>query len=405
MLLAAAVLRLVFVFLATPDEKDRDALFVGFNDERAHHNYVRYLAAHGRLSVQTVRITDPGAFERYEFEYYQPPLYYVLAVPFQLAGEALCQGCGLYAVRLFSLALSLALLALMYRFLRRSVAVPGAAEGITLFLALLLGQARFAAQVNNDNLLWLLALALFVVLFDDLERGGGRPRNWVVLGVLAGAGLLTKSSMLTVMAGPPVALLARRRDGRAWRSIGLYAGIALLVALPWWIRNRLVYGEWLATSVAVGEPRSDLGLGFLRELFGLHLQRAAFQFWSAFENTYPRPLQQWTIKLLAFAMLAILIVAARHWILRARRERAAWTRERPYFCGLLAAAAGNLAGLVWYAYRYGQGEIRMLFPCLACLAYLALAPLYATVPRRQRAKLTWVLAVCAALPWLGFIPT
>ncbi len=107
-------------------------------------------------------------------------------------------------------------------------------------------------------------------------------------------------------------------------------------------------------------------------------------------------------KLLGSAMLGMLLFAARHWI-RRMRDAGAWLLERPRFWGLIVACSGNLAGLLWYAYRYKQGEIRMLFPSLAGLAYLALAPLYADLPERQRRWFTTGLVVCAALPWIGFI--
>ncbi|MBD3239798.1 MAG: hypothetical protein GF331_04380, partial [Chitinivibrionales bacterium] len=75
----AVLVRLFFVF-ALPFGDEIGALGLeGLNDEPAHNNYVKYLAAHWRFPVQTQSVADPDALVRNEFEYYQPPLYYLIA--------------------------------------------------------------------------------------------------------------------------------------------------------------------------------------------------------------------------------------------------------------------------------------------------------------------------------------
>ena len=69
---------------------------------------------------------------------------------------------------------------------------------------------------------------------------------------------------------------------------------------------------------------------------------------------------------------------------------------------LVCEAGGGVVGFAYYALRYVQGEIRMLFPSLLGLAYLALVPLYRSLPPVHQRKLTWGLVVCALLPWIGF---
>src|SRR5512144_3415764 len=61
----------------------------GLNDEPAHFRYVEYVATRHALPVQTHRFEEPGAFGRADFEYHQPPLYYLLCAPLDsLAGPS-----------------------------------------------------------------------------------------------------------------------------------------------------------------------------------------------------------------------------------------------------------------------------------------------------------------------------
>lgn len=398
-LVAAFLLRLTFAVAVPPDDRDRDALFVGFNDEAAHTNYVRYLAENHRLPVQTARITDPDAFETDRFEFYQPPLYYVLAVPFLEAFEALRPGWGLYGVRLFSVLLAVINLALLAYLVRRFVGPEAAAVGSTLFLALLLGHARFSSLVSNDGLLWVLAAALFVVLFHAIEARGGGLRLWVVLGVITGLGLLTKTSFLTLMPGPLLAVVLYRRRRPGWLRGAVYLGISLALAAPWWIRNHWLYDDWLAVSVAVGEPNRRVDAAFLHHLWDVQLPLIPLHFWNGFGTTYGRPALQVAVLALLAASAVGFLVAAREWVRRLRLDGG----RAPFFWTVLASCLGNFAGYAYYGLRYSQSEIRLMFPSLAGLVYLVLVPLYEVTPPPHRTRLTAALAACALLPWVAFL--
>lgn len=361
LLVLAAALRLLLLVAVPPDESDREAFFVGFNDEPAHYNYVRYLAEHRRFPVQSASITDPDAFEADAFEYYQAPLYYLAALPFRAVARRLCEGCGLYGVRLLSVALSLLQIWLIHRFVVRFVRIPEAAVGIPLFFALLLGHARFSAQANNDALLWLVCLAFFYLLYAVVAAGGGTVRDWAGLGAVAGLGILAKTSFVTLLAAAPLALLIERRDRSAVGRISAYVGGSLLLAGPWLARNKLVYGEWLATSVGVGEGRTAVDAGFLSRVWNHHLAMLPFQFWSGFENTYSRAAQQNVMKLLLVLSLVAGAVATRYW-LRRFKSRDWEPGERAFGWAVVVASAGNLAGFVIYGFRYSQTEVRLLFP-------------------------------------------
>jgi 4-amino-4-deoxy-L-arabinose transferase-like glycosyltransferase len=204
------------------------------------------------------------------YEFHQPPLYYLLAVPvFLLFGGALLP------LRLFSVALGAVLVVLAARIVDRALAgiAPGTRRarslGTAAFVALLPQHVAMLSGVNNDALAEVLLAALLFTLLpagepeERVARGERAIANaparsslasfpyssWAPAGVLLGLGLWTKAT--DYMGVGLVALAAalaywqaggtlRRRA--AWRGGVRALAIAAIIALPWWLRNIAVYG-------------------------------------------------------------------------------------------------------------------------------------------------------------------
>lgn len=101
-----------------------------------------------------------------------------------------------------------------------------------------------------DLLFWLAALHVTVRIID-----GGRPRLWVWLGLIVGAGLQNKSSLLFFCLGLAIGLLATR-ERRALRTPWLAAGIGLagsliLPNLLWQAAHGWPTLEWMANARAM----------------------------------------------------------------------------------------------------------------------------------------------------------
>jgi hypothetical protein len=208
-------------------------------DEPAHYaNVLAYL--HGGLP----RIGAPGT----SYETQQPPLAYVVAVPFLLIGRALggLRG-GFDAVRaLGGLELALALVGLE-RILRRLLPTQPWARLAGLGL---LGWnpmiVVMSASVENDAAalalgLWALAAALAV---------GPRPsrRASFGLGALVALALLAKLTAWPLIFALPIWWLVGER-GREFvaRSAVYLVGLAV-IGLWWPIRNLVLYGGLLGRS-------------------------------------------------------------------------------------------------------------------------------------------------------------
>lgn len=104
--------------------------------------------------------------------------------------------------------------------------------------------AYLSSVINNDSLLILLASAVLLILVDS-TRHGLTGRRALLLGVVCGALLLTKTSGL--FAGVAVAL-AFALHRRWWRWLPL-TGAAVLLVVGWWYgRNLLAYNDIFLTE-------------------------------------------------------------------------------------------------------------------------------------------------------------
>src|SRR5215472_18487759 len=93
-LVAGFLCRLAFVFL-TP--------IYYAPDEQPHINYIKYISEHNAFPVLTTKLGDPAN----EWEYCQPPLYYLLLVPVFRAVTILFHSvaAAVWVLRLFSVLL------------------------------------------------------------------------------------------------------------------------------------------------------------------------------------------------------------------------------------------------------------------------------------------------------------
>ena len=254
-------------------------------DEPAHYNYVAFAATKRRLPVLQIGAYDEAYLQRLKaekfpselsiepvrYEFHQPPLYYLLAAPvYWLSGG------NLLALRLFSVALGAGVALLIFLCARTALPdSPHVALGAAAFAAFLPMHIAVMASVNNDALAQLVVAGAILALlrWQRAMAGGGvgcatrhtptpdvddrspvsGHRRLLATGLLIGLGFLTKATTYILL---PVALIVVVA-GTVWRrggpvppakaQFGQYAlllGPALLLGLPWWIRNSLVYGNW-----------------------------------------------------------------------------------------------------------------------------------------------------------------
>jgi 4-amino-4-deoxy-L-arabinose transferase-like glycosyltransferase len=403
-------------------------------DEPAHYNYVKYLAEQHRFpllkpgdypaayleEIKSAGFPPEMSIAPIRYEFHQPPLYYILAVPvFRLFGGSLLP------LRLLSVAMGALLLLVVCWTVRALVPDrPFLALGATAFVAFLPMHLAMTAAVNNDTLAELLLATVFLLSIRYLRLPGSSlgqregTQLLILLGITTGLGLVTKSA--TYIAVPLVLLAIALKHlwiEKPSLAVSLKAGIiyatpAFLLGLPWWLRNIALYGglDFLGLGrhdqVVVGQLRTaefvaGRGLAALFHDFSLTSFRS---FWGQFgwmgvlldERIY-----QALAILSALALIGFVIWALRTWRSRANHPRWQWA------AGILLVVSGifTVAAYIWYNTQFVQHQGRYLFTALLPIG-LAAALGWREALRRERAwPLATVLLVGAAtLRLTGLLP-
>lgn len=371
-------------------------------DEPAHYNYVRHLAEKGTLPVLEAGDYDQATLSRLtaerfppelsidaiEYEDHQPPLYYLLAVPFFWL-----KGGSLLSLRATSLVLGAVALAVTFRVVRRVLPnQPVLWLTATGFVAFVPQHLAMLAGANNDSLAELmLALTLLALLGYMSDR---RLRNALGVGLLIGVGFLTKATIyfLPLVAAvawfqpnptpprPPAPSPLGKEKGSRGEGVRSVSH-ALAMALPalalgslWWIRNVVTYG-WpdvlglrRHNAIVVGQPQT---VEWLTQMgWDEYLRRFAVTTFNSFWGQFgwmgvPMPSRVYLV-LLAFTLLALLGFGL---ALAQRRGRSGMVGGPAGAGAVLAVtAACSLAMYLGYNLTFVQHQGRYLFTALIPLS-------------------------------------
>lgn len=384
----------------TPISFSESVNYINAPDEAAHLGYVRALAESGRLPRRGDRLYPT-------YEWHQPPLYYLLGVPFYDAGA--------HAVRWLSLLFGLLGLGLLFRTARRLFPNdPVLAVFATGLAALLPMRHAITAAVSNDAMtecLFSLTLALLMEVFHSgftLRRAG-------VLGFVLAAALLTKATGLLLAPVILVALVLLWREGETPGAVvrgGVWLfALATLLTLPWYVRNLRLYGEftpvrsffhefegtskasdWIGqnpltvdlwTGALVPSEETMTRAGYLQLVANWTFRT----FWAAYTPPrdasagIPRFLPPTFYLLCALFMLAALVGLIRLYC----RRRTDLTAQQRRFLSLLGLTkllvAASFVGFIW---TFFQAQGRYLYPALLPLALLGALGFRALFPPRYR---------------------
>lgn len=207
-------------------------------DERAHVQYIAFLAREWRLPV-----FNPQGGGEAGYEAQHPPLYYLMGAVVYFLSSALEENWRWYVLRwvtLLAVGVPLFFVVRCYftELWPHDSTHPLVATALVVGMPLTL---LYAAYVNPDGLvlLW-MALALL-----DATRAAFEPASTALslrLGLWCGLALLTKLSGLPSLG---VAMGAHWMAGkeRLAQRLSLTVGLAGLLAFPWYGRNVILYGS------------------------------------------------------------------------------------------------------------------------------------------------------------------
>lgn len=390
-------------------------------DEVSHYSYVRYVATHRALPPVIPGTTVYG-------ETFQPPLYYVLAAPLTAwlpatgeenlgldlpvennpagglpdapTGRLLLQPAAArwpwqgealawHLARGLSVLLGVVTIAATAALGRRLFpGEPWTGWLAALLVALLPTFTGLSAAVTNDSLATMLAALLLLQIARLCGEGPERRRDWVVVGLLGGLGVWTKSSGWIFVATVVVAALvaAPHRAPRRLAAAGLSW---LVVVLPLAALNLARSGDLLGRGIQqqVTEARPGLDLATL----GALLEGLNRTWWAGFGGavhlSFSRPL---SLLLTAGLGVALSVGLARRHL---QRGSAPAITRRLVPLLLLHILFVGAAWLLWSRLVLGTGQGRLLFPALPAIAVLAAGGLAALAPSRHRH------GPLAVLPW------
>ena len=213
---------------------------IGAPDERQHTNYIRHL-----VNEKSFPVFDPKSPDLYEtYQSHQPPLYYLISAPAAaIAGSN--DATEMWALRLINVLLGGLVVWGVFTGVRRLTGKPEvgiAAAAITAFLPMFLA---LSASVSNDMALFLIGVWLMNVIAIGWEKGW-TIKLCALLRLVLGLGVLTKTTAVVLIPVAVYGLFAEKASRPTLNGVLALLGVAVLVALPWLIRNQSLYGDPLA---------------------------------------------------------------------------------------------------------------------------------------------------------------
>jgi hypothetical protein len=315
------------------------------------------------------------------------------------------------------------------------------------FVAFVPMHAAMLSSVNNDALAELILAGLLLLLIRRLvAEDRASTRSDILLGVLLGLGLITKTTVYIAVPLAVVALgLAAVKEAKGCRGAddlkmrsepgqrrlhlkyinwsllikqtGLIFGLALVIALPWYIRNAILYGNFdllglgRHDAVVVGQLRTAdyvAEVGWPTYLY--NFITVTFQsFWGQF-GWMAVPMSQRVYLALVLLTLAALGGLVGFWTARLSGVDLCFGKDVSSPNGprttqfqallLMALTIGlMLLGYIWYNLEFVQFQGRYLFPALIPLGIFFTVGLYIAFSPRW----AWLLAggLALAVGWLA----
>ena len=374
-------------------------------DEPAHFNNIAHIATTGRLprlqpgdydqayleKLKAERFPPELSIAPVRYEGHQPPLYYLLMTPvlWLLSGAGVAVQVG--ALRLANVMIGALVIVFIWLSARRLFPKrPRIALLAAGFVAFLPMHIAMSASINNDALAELFIAAVMLRLLAALQQEETTPGQWALTGLLIGLGLLTKFQAYILIPLAGVVWLwqlwrawrGHRLSPRLWLGGAALALPALLLPLPWWLRNIAVYGfpDLFGldrhAAVVVGQPRTAAWIAsqgwdaYLSRFFTFTFQ----SFWGVFG--WMGVFMDARVYLI-LTLLSILILAGLLWqLLRWRRCDLRLTRLQQRGLGLLLLQLALVAAAyLWYNLDFVQHQGRYFFPALLPISIFVAAGL------------------------------
>jgi hypothetical protein len=353
----------------------------GFDDEPSHYMYLRYILENGQLPVEQHTIADSNAFEINEFEYHQPPLYYLLVSGFCRLTDVINVREQFYDGRYINLLLSLLSFYIFY-LIFFEIGWKNEQIYAAISMILLLGSHVYqTALFGNDMLSWFI---FWLIIYLILR---GSIKNWLAISILLTLGHYTKTNILLIY---PVLIWSLYSEYKKASEKVLLKSVTILIvpvvfALPWYIRNYQLYDSFLMLSGSEWQFTS----GYFESI--KKIIHAPYSF--LFRMHFLPPKELISIFNIMQYLFVFPLIAAGIWQSLKNIKR---DYNQHIFLILLSTI---LIAYLWLAIPTGFTEGRMLYPALPAIIYFIFIPLFHI---ENKFKLSWfvkyVIMICIFIP-------
>ncbi|MBW1660460.1 MAG: hypothetical protein JRJ48_08195 [Deltaproteobacteria bacterium] len=241
-------------------------------------------------------------------------------------------------------------------------------------------------SVCNDNLvIMMVSLTLLIATFECAPS-----IRALLLGICSSLAILSKASALILLPILPVFIFFTTKERKAALRNTLFFVIIVVIGCGWWfVRNRLLYGEYLATTTHIhlagnARPAPD-ALALFKEWSGF--VKSFWGVFGAFNIVYT------DTEYYIFYILTLFILAGSLWYVVQKRGHVHPLIYLAY--GLLITNV--LAVAQWTSRLWGSAG-RLMFPSLSAIAILGVTA-WAALPRKMRMPAAivlsgWLIAMC-----------
>ena len=359
---------------------------IGAPDERQHANYI----AHLKSGKGFPKITpgDPELYENYQG--HQPPLYYLIGAAWStITGADPTDASAGFRLRFLNTLIGIATLLGIYfagiwGLQRQEIALAA-----TAFAAFLPMNVALHAAISNDPLLYAIVTWVFALCIRAVQQGWNF-KIAAIIGILTGLGMLTKTTALVCFPVIMTALaLTHFRHGQESKpNLAVWAStlaLPLAIAAPWLLRNKYLYGDFLAVSVFntafTGSPQASTfidGLGSQTYWLNMVLWWTARSFIGAFGYMdiflfdSMRSDQAGALYSAIFIIVAGIVLFGQLGFkeIKAQSDEEALPQPKTFQILHLVLLVFTTILFIRFNLQYFQGQARYLFPAIVSFAYL-----------------------------------
>lgn len=232
------LLRLLFIIFATDLDSVNHFEYGAISDNLHHGNgYALYKYEDGKFNIGVTEngITYTSAF--------MPPLYTAVLYFFFFIKDAAARN---FSILLFQSLVSAFLIYLIFNLTRKLFNINAA-----LFASLItaiLPEFIYSSSISGTTVLFQAGIILVFVLIYKLNNQGNSFKYPVIIGIIIGTLILLRSEVVVFV----IILFAFLLMSKQIKSAFLIGITALLIIVPWQIRNLVVFKEFVPLSTSFG---------------------------------------------------------------------------------------------------------------------------------------------------------